>query len=106
MILDIRLPDMNGIQVFEIIHAFAPNLPVIIITAHGTTETTIGAIQKGAYDYIYKPFDVPEMLLLIEEALRITGGNISRAAKLLGVTRPTLHAKIDKYSVKAATETK
>jgi DNA-binding NtrC family response regulator len=44
--------------------------------------------------------------LLIEEALGITGGNISRAAKLLGVSRPTLHAKIDKYGVKAATETK
>ncbi len=69
VILDIRLPDMHGLQVFTAIHEFLPKLPVIIITAHATTETTIGAIQQGAYDYIYKPFDVPEMLLLIEKAL-------------------------------------
>lgn len=69
VILDIRLPDMNGLEVFDILHELFPKLPVIIITAHGTTETTIGAIQKGAYDYIYKPFDVPEMLELIRQAL-------------------------------------
>jgi DNA-binding NtrC family response regulator len=69
VILDIRLPDMHGLEVFEEIHALAPKLPVIIITAHGSTETTIGAIQKGAYDYIYKPFDVAAMLELIAKAL-------------------------------------
>lgn len=69
VVLDIRLPDMSGIDVFEVIHGIMPKLPVIIITAFGTTETAIGAIKKGAYDYIYKPFDVPEMLLLIEKGL-------------------------------------
>ena len=62
VILDIRLPDMGGLQVFEVIHELFPKLPVIIITAYSSTETAIGAIQKGAFDYIYKPFDVPEML--------------------------------------------
>jgi DNA-binding NtrC family response regulator len=69
VILDIRLPDMSGIEVFDRIHALFPKLPVIIITAFSTTETAIGAIQKGAYDYIYKPFDVPEMLKLVEKAV-------------------------------------
>ena len=69
VILDIKLPDMHGLEVFEHIHQEFPKLPVIFITAHGTTETTIEAIQKGAYDYVYKPFDVPEMLHLIEKAL-------------------------------------
>ncbi|TKB07052.1 sigma-54 dependent transcriptional regulator [Desulforhopalus sp. IMCC35007] len=69
VILDIRLPDMTGIEVFEAIHDHFPKLPVIIVTAYGTTETAIGAIQKGAYDYIYKPFDVPEMLLLVAKAV-------------------------------------
>jgi len=55
--------------VFEAIHAVNPKLPVIIITAFGTTETAIEAIKQGAYDYIYKPFDVPEMLDLIKKAL-------------------------------------
>ncbi len=69
VILDIRLPDISGLEVFAVIHQLFPKLPVIIITAFGTTDTAIGAIQQGAYDYIYKPFDVPEMLLLIEKAL-------------------------------------
>jgi DNA-binding NtrC family response regulator len=69
VILDIRLPDMSGMEVFEAIHAENPKLPVIIITAFGTTETAIQAIKQGAYDYIYKPFDVPEMLDLVKKAL-------------------------------------
>lgn len=69
VILDIRLPDIGGLQVFEVIHELFPKLPVIIITAYSSTETAIGAIQKGAFDYIYKPFDVPEMLLVIEKAV-------------------------------------
>lgn len=69
VILDIRLPDMGGLEVFEVIHEMFPKLPVIIITAYSSTETAIGAIQKGAFDYIYKPFDVPEMLLVVEKAV-------------------------------------
>jgi len=69
VILDIRLPDMSGIDVFETIHARFPKLPVVIITAFGNTETAINAIQKGAYDFIYKPFDVPEMLQLVDKAI-------------------------------------
>ncbi len=69
VILDIRLPDMGGLDVFEVIHKLFPKLPVIIITAYSSTETAIGAIQKGAFDYIYKPFDVPEMLQVVEKAV-------------------------------------
>jgi len=69
VILDIRLPDMGGLEVFEIIHEIHPKLPVIIITAYSSTETAIGAIQQGAFDYIYKPFDVPDMLQVIEKAV-------------------------------------
>lgn len=69
VILDVRLPDMGGLEVFEVIHAIFPKLPVIIITAYSSTETAIGAIQKGAFDYIYKPFDVPEMLAVVKKAV-------------------------------------
>ena len=72
VILDIRLPDTPGLKVFEEIHALFPRMPVIIITAFGSTDTAIDAIQKGAYDFIYKPFDVPEMLQVIGKAV-ITG---------------------------------
>lgn len=69
VVLDIRLPDMSGMEVFEAVHAKHSKLPVIIITAHGTTETAIQAMKNGAFDYIYKPFDVPEMLALIEKGI-------------------------------------
>ncbi|HMB30450.1 MAG TPA: sigma-54 dependent transcriptional regulator [Desulfohalobiaceae bacterium] len=69
VVLDIRLPGMDGIQVFQKIHGLQPKLPVVIITAYGNTDTAIEAIKMGAFDYIYKPFDVPEMLKVIEKGL-------------------------------------
>lgn len=69
VILDIRLPGMNGIDTFKAIHELHPKLPVIMITAYGSTETTIETIRMGAFDYIHKPFDIPEMLKLIEKGL-------------------------------------
>ena len=62
VILDMRLPGMNGLETFKRIHEIEPKLPVIIMTAYGTTETAIEATKLGAFDYILKPFDIPEML--------------------------------------------
>lgn len=69
VILDMRLPGMNGFEAFEAIHALEPKLPIIIMTAYGTTETAIEATKMGAFDYILKPFDIPDMLSVIEQAL-------------------------------------
>ncbi|MCF8142327.1 MAG: sigma-54 dependent transcriptional regulator [Deltaproteobacteria bacterium] len=69
VILDMRLPGMNGLEVFQTIHAREPKLPVIIMTAYGTTDTAIEATKLGAFDYILKPFDIPEMLKVIRQAL-------------------------------------
>lgn len=69
VILDIRLPGMNGLEVFEKIHDVEPKMPVIMMTAYGTTETAIEATKRGAFDYVLKPFDIPEMLVVIEQAL-------------------------------------
>ncbi|MCD6294913.1 MAG: sigma-54-dependent Fis family transcriptional regulator, partial [Deltaproteobacteria bacterium] len=69
VILDMRLPGMNGLETFRRIHAIEPKLPVIIMTAFGTTETAIEATKMGAFDYILKPFDIPEMLGIIRQAL-------------------------------------
>ncbi len=68
-ILDVRLPGMNGLAAFEHLHAMEPKLPVIIMTAYGTTETAIQATKMGAFDYILKPFDIPDMLSIIRQAL-------------------------------------
>ena len=69
VILDLKLPDMHGLQALKKINKKYPNLPVIIITAYGDTETAIGAIKQGAFDYIYKPFEVPVILDLIKKGL-------------------------------------
>lgn len=69
VILDMRLPGKNGFEVFQEIHRKEPKLPVIIMTAYGTTETAIKATKMGAFDYILKPFDIPDMLSYIRQAL-------------------------------------
>ncbi len=69
VVLDVRLPGMSGLETFKAIHALEHRLPVIIMTAFGTTETAIEATKLGAFDYVLKPFDVPDMLLTIRQAL-------------------------------------
>jgi nitrogen regulation protein NR(I) len=69
VILDIRLPGMSGIETFLALRQIEPKLPVIIMTAFGTTETAIEATKLGAFDYVLKPFDIPEILKLISQAL-------------------------------------
>ena len=69
VILDMRLPGMNGFETFKAINKIEPKLPVVIMTAYGTTETAIEATKMGAFDYILKPFDIPNMLVVIDQAL-------------------------------------
>ncbi|UCB49283.1 MAG: sigma-54-dependent Fis family transcriptional regulator [Deltaproteobacteria bacterium] len=69
VVLDMRLPGMNGFETFQSIHEMEPRLPVIIMTAYGTTETAIEATKMGAFDYVLKPFDIPDMLKVIGQAL-------------------------------------
>jgi len=69
IILDMRLPGINGMETFKRIKEIDSKLPVIIVTAYGTTQIAIEATKMGAYDYVLKPFDVLEMLNLIEKAI-------------------------------------
>ncbi len=69
VILDMRLPGMDGMETFKKIKKIDPKLPVIIVTAYGTTQIAIEATKMGAYDYVLKPFDVAEMLNLIKQAI-------------------------------------
>ena len=69
VILDMRLPGMNGMETFKEIRKVDTKLPVIIVTAYGTTDIAIEATKMGAYDYVLKPFEVPEMLTLIRQAI-------------------------------------
>ncbi len=69
VILDLRLPDISGLDLFRQLKAVDPRVVALIITAHGTTETAIEATKLGAYDYILKPFDIPAMKALIDESI-------------------------------------
>jgi len=68
-IVDLKLAHEDGIGLMEKLHADDPLLPVIILTAHGTIESAVQAIQKGAYTYLTKPFDSRDLLLQIEKAV-------------------------------------
>jgi nitrogen regulation protein NR(I) len=69
VVMDVRLPGMSGLEAFRAVHEIEPRLPVIVMTAFGTTETAIEATKLGAFDYVLKPFEIPEILALIDQAL-------------------------------------
>ncbi|MDG1127397.1 MAG: sigma-54 dependent transcriptional regulator [Hellea sp.] len=71
MILDVWLKgsSMDGIELLDSIKKSHPNMPVIIISGHGTVETAVSAIRKGAYDYIVKPFKADKLLVTCKRAL-------------------------------------
>jgi two-component system response regulator GlrR len=68
-LIDLHLIHQNGISLMERLHAILPEMPVIIITAYGSVGSAVEAMQRGAYSYITKPFNPPDLLLQIEKAL-------------------------------------
>ncbi|MHB1404062.1 MAG: sigma-54-dependent transcriptional regulator [Desulfitobacteriaceae bacterium] len=71
VLLDIRMPQMDGLQCFYEIHQEQPDLPVILMTAFSSAEMAVEAMKRGAFDYIPKPFNVEEVRILVERALRM-----------------------------------
>ncbi len=65
---DIKMPKMEGIEVLERVKEFTSEIPVIMISGHGTIDTAIEAIKKGAYDFIEKPLDLNRILITIKNA--------------------------------------
>lgn len=72
IIMDIRMPEISGLEAFSKFKEIDQKLPIIIMTAYGTTEIAIEAMQLGAFDYVIKPFEVPLMKQLVEKALKIS----------------------------------
>jgi two-component system response regulator AtoC len=72
VLLDLRLPDGGGLEVLDSLLAADPELPVIMMTAFGTVVDAVEAMQRGARDYVQKPFELNEILLKVERALRHT----------------------------------
>ena len=83
LVLDVRMPGMSGLELFEELRARHCTLPVIFITGHGDVPMAVSAVKKGAVDFIEKPFGDRDMLGLIEQCL---------AAELAGRLKRRLEA--------------
>ncbi|MEN8846619.1 MAG: response regulator [Akkermansiaceae bacterium] len=74
VLTDYRMPGMGGMQLLESLQESAPRLPVIMMTAFSTTDRAIEATKKGAFDYLIKPFEMPELLdleqMITDESFR------------------------------------
>jgi two-component system, NtrC family, response regulator AtoC len=70
VMLDVLMPGLDGMAVLEEIKAQAPQLPVVMLTATKTVKTAVTAMKLGAFDYVTKPFDVEELLIIVERAAR------------------------------------
>jgi two-component system, NtrC family, response regulator GlrR len=84
MITDLRMDGMDGMALFEYVHERHPQLPVIILTAHGSIPEAVRATKRGVFGFLTKPFESEELLGQVADALRLTGdegGNGSAATE-------------------------
>ncbi|MBC8417664.1 MAG: response regulator [Proteobacteria bacterium] len=82
VILDVKMPGMDGIEALGEIKKSFPLTEVVMLTGHGTIESAIEGMKKGAYDYLLKPCDIDQLMLKVEEATqkkRIHEGKIREA---------------------------
>jgi DNA-binding NtrC family response regulator len=70
VITDLVMPKLGGMEVLRAVNAVEPEVPVIIITAHGTVDSAVEAIKLGAFDYVTKPFDQTELSNVLAKAVR------------------------------------
>ncbi len=71
LITDLRLPGMSGLDLLQAAKQHSPKTEVIVITAYGSVETAVGAMKLGAYDYITKPFQMDELLLIVDRVSKV-----------------------------------
>ena len=97
IICDIKMPKMDGIEVLQKTQALKPDVPFIVISGHGTIETAVDAVKKGAYDYISKPPDLNRLLITIRNAMdkkslvaetKQLRKKVSKASEMIGESEP------------------
>lgn len=72
MITDLRMPGMDGLQLFNAVHRRFPLLPVLMLTANGTIPDAVAAMQKGIFGYITKPFEGADLMREVDRALEVS----------------------------------
>lgn len=70
VLADLRMPGMDGVELYRRLKSIDPNLLLIIMTAHGSIESSVEAMREGVYDYVLKPLNLDELLLTLSKALR------------------------------------
>jgi len=116
VIMDVRMPGMDGIEALERIKEFHPDIQVIMMTAFSTIEKAIRATQLGAYDYLAKPFDNDELLARVKDAIKTRelkkevvafddGADLGATEKVIGKSKPMLeiYKQIGKIAPTTAT---
>ena len=91
ILLDIKMPKKDGMEVLEEMHAAGKDTPVVVLSGHGNIETAVEAVKKGAYDYIPKPPDLNRILITVRNAMEKTS---------LVTETKTLRNKISKFKTK------
>src|SRR3954454_2112563 len=81
VITDVRMPEMDGMQLLDHLQRVAPQTPVIVITAFGTVESAVAAMRAGARDYLLKPVQFDDVLLKVQRALQFS--EMSRSQKVI-----------------------
>jgi two-component system, NtrC family, response regulator GlrR len=76
VITDMRMDGMDGLTLFDAIHAKEPTLPVVVLTAHGTIPDAVEATQRGVFAYLTKPFEKDQLIQIVDRALKMFGNRI------------------------------
>jgi len=109
ILCDIKMPKMDGIEFLEKAKEVNPDIPVIMISGHGTIETAVEAVKKGAYDYISKPPDLNRLLITIRNAMdktslvaetKVLKRKVTKVQEMVGESAPIQKIKetIDKVA--------
>ncbi len=89
---DMRMPDGDGLEVVQYIHASGLDVPVAVITAYGSTDNAIAALKAGAFDYLSKPIALDQLRSLVRSALRtpetVGSSGVDEGRSLLGTSAP------------------
>jgi len=71
VLMDIRMPEMSGIEALQLMREFDADTPIILMTAYAAVETAVEALRLGAFDYVIKPFELDELKLLMSRAIQL-----------------------------------
>src|SRR5210317_1181306 len=75
VLMDVRMPEIGGIEALDKIKALSPEMPIVMMTAYSSNETASKALEKGAYGYLTKPFDFEDLRQTIESAVMNSNTN-------------------------------